>query len=220
MKRLFTEKDIIYLINQGSSTIIAGKNDIFTPSAMDRIKEYKLSIKFVEDTELHKEIIDSSINVGKSKKIAIGSDHTGFHMKSILSKYLTDKGYKIYDVGTFSEESCDYPDLADEVAKKVSEKEVEFGIMIDATGIPSSITANKIAGIRAATCYNEFTAESARKHNNSNVLVLGAKALGEETLKRIIDKWLETSFEGGRHQRRLDKITSIEKRTILNKFYK
>ena len=95
-------------------------------------------------------------------------------------------------------------------AKKVKERSVDWGIIIDATGIPSAITANKLKGIRAATCYNEFSARSAREHNNANILVIGAKAIGEETAKSILDAWLTTNFGGGRHQRRLDKITQIE----------
>jgi ribose 5-phosphate isomerase B len=94
---------------------------------------------------------------------------------------------------------------------KVKNGETDFAVLIDATGIPSSITANKIPGIRACTCYNEFSARSAREHNNGNVLVMGAKTLGEETIKSILEVWLDTPFGGGRHQRRLDKITAIEK---------
>jgi len=97
------------------------------------------------------------------------------------------------------------------VAKSISRGETDYGILIDATGIPSAIAANKIKGIRAATCFNTFTARSSRAHNNSNILVVGAKALGEETIKLIVDEWLSTQFEGGRHQKRLDKITDIEK---------
>ena len=110
------------------------------------------------------------------------------------------------------EKSCDYPDFAEAVSEKVQLGKVDCGLIIDATGIPSAITANKLEGIRAATCYNEFSAKSARSHNDANVLVLGAKTLGEETIKSIVDVWLNTSFEGGRHQRRLDKITGIERK--------
>ncbi|OGU34393.1 MAG: ribose 5-phosphate isomerase B, partial [Ignavibacteria bacterium GWB2_35_6b] len=125
--------------------------------------------------------------------------------------YLKDKNFDIIDVGTNSKESCDYPDFAIAVAKKVGMKEVRFGILIDATGIPSAITANKFPGIRAATCYNEFSAKSAREHNNANIIVLGAKTLGEETIKSILDTWFKTNFAGERHQKRLNKITEVEK---------
>jgi len=213
MKKVFTEEDIIRLHREGSNVVFAGKVDIFTPSALDKVKEFNLTVKLLENGK--SEI--ASVGPGISKIVAIGGDHTGFKIKSMISKYLTDKAYNVKDVGTFSEQSCDYPDFAYEVAQKVVKKEVEFGIIIDATGIPSAITANKVPGIRAATCYNEFSAKSAREHNDANILVLGAKTLGEETIKSIIDKWIVTDFAGERHQKRLDKITAIERRMILNK---
>lgn len=218
MKKLFTEKNIIDIIKSGSSTVVASKDCIFTPSALDKIREFNLTVKRVDEKIILNTKVISKDSLKTNRKIALGSDHTGFHLKGIVSKFLTNKGYNILDVGTFSEESCDFPDFAYEVAQKVLNKEVEFGIMIDATGIPSAITANKLAGIRAATCYNEFTAKSAREHNNANMMILGAKAIGEETVKSMIDKWLATDFGGERHQRRLDKITAIEKKMILNKF--
>ena len=120
----------------------------------------------------------------------------------------------VTDVGTYDEKSCDYPDFAFAVAAKVKEGSVDFGIIIDATGNPSAITANKLAGIRAANCFNEFTAKSAREHNNANVLTIGAKSIGEETAKSVLDAWLSTGFGGERHQRRLNKISEIEKRNM------
>lgn len=143
--------------------------------------------------------------------MAIGCDHTGFSLKNLLIPILSKEGYEIIDVGTNDETSCDYPDFALKVAEEVSQGKVSFGILIDATGIPSSITANKLPGIRAATCYNEFSARSSREHNNANILVIGAKAIGEETTKSIMQVWLNSSFLGERHQKRLDKITEIEK---------
>ena len=119
-------------------------------------------------------------------------------------------GFKVKDFGTFSKESCDYPDFAREVAKNVAFKKAGFVILLYATGIPATITANKVPGIRAATCYNEFSARSAREHNNSNIIVLGAKSLGEETIKSILKVYFSTKFLGGRHQRRLDKISNLE----------
>ena len=121
-----------------------------------------------------------------------------------------EKGFEVIDAGTFDETSCDYPDYAKKVALQVTSGESNFGILIDATGIPSAITANKIKGIRAATCYSNFSAKSSRAHNNANVLVVGSKTLGDETVKEIVSEWLATDFEGGRHQKRLDKITDIE----------
>jgi ribose 5-phosphate isomerase B len=210
MKKLFTERDI-YKAAQGEDKIILiSKDDILTPSAKDKIKELGLTI--IDKDEAEK--ISGTQNLSKTvdlNKVAIGSDHTGFKLKNILSKILIDKGMQVIDVGTYDEKSCDYPDYAHAVAKKVQINEADFGILIDATGIPSAITANKLKGIRAATCYNEFSARSAREHNDANILVVGAKSIGEETIKSILEVWLNTKFGGGRHQRRLDKITSIEK---------
>ena len=133
---------------------------------------------------------------------------------SYLADFLLEKGYEILDVGTFDENPADYPDLAKIVASRVANGEFNFGILIDASGIPSAIVANKFKGIRAATCYNTFSAKSSRAHNNANVLVVGARALGEETIKIIVDEWLSTKFEGGRHQKRLDKLNDIENETF------
>jgi ribose 5-phosphate isomerase B len=210
MKNLITESDIIKLASKGETLIPIGPNDLLTPSAKDRITLLGLTI-ISKEKALEIEAGDTGISKrSKLNKIAVGCDHTGFKIKNILSKILSEKGFEIIDVGTFNEQSCDYPDFALAAAKKVKEKSADFGILIDATGIPSAITANKIKGIRAATCYNEFSARSAREHNDANVLVLGAKTLGEESIKSILDVWIETSFGGGRHQKRLNKIKAIE----------
>lgn len=203
MKKVITEKNIIDLFKKGQSEILINKYDLITPLAKDKIKELKFRIRFEENAT-------SNTEKQLSDKIYIGSDHTGFQLKKILIKFLADKNKDVEDLGTFDENSCDYPDYAAAVAKKVILNKGSFGILIDATGIPSAITANKFKGVRAATCYNEFTAWSARNHNNANILVIGAKTIGEELAKSIINKWFETQFEGGRHQKRLDKISKIE----------
>ncbi len=214
MKKLLTEADIIHLSKSGSKVMSISEGTIITPLAADKLREFGITIeKKVQSASSN--YADNLESFDKSRKlVCIGGDHTGFKAKEILKAYLKERSYQVFDVGTLNEQSCDYPDFAFEVAKKIIMKEVDFGIIIDATGIPSAITANKVPGIRAATCYNEFTANSAREHNNANVLVLGAKALGEETLKSILDTWLKTKFGGGRHQRRLDKITAIEEKFI------
>ena len=214
MKNLITELDIVKLNKNGLKTLPLGDNDLLTPLAIDKIKS--LGIRIVKK-EIIKEISgennpDQFIN--KTNKIAVGSDHTGFKLKNIINKILSDKGFGIIDVGTYDENSCDYPDFAFAVSSKVKEREVDFGIIIDATGNPSAITANKLPGIRAANCYNEFTAKSAKEHNNANVLTLGAKSIGEETAKSILETWLKSNFLGERHQKRLNKIISIEKQFL------
>jgi len=214
MKNLITELDIIKFVQSGGSVLPIGEEDIVTALAWDKINALGIATvkkSSAENISLTVNEIEQSQTV---RRIAIGSDHTGFRIKNILSKILSEKGYEIIDVGTYDEKSCDYPDFAFAVARKVKNNEVKFGILVDATGIPSAITANKVNGIRAATCYNEFSASSAREHNNANILVLGAKALGEETIKSILATWLKTNFGGGRHQKRLNKITEIENNNL------
>ncbi|PID61961.1 MAG: ribose 5-phosphate isomerase B [Ignavibacteriae bacterium] len=208
-KRLVTENDILKIITKGNGIIELTGNELITPAAKDKIKEAK--IKIVKTSEIKTDsIFQTSFPFDEIKTLAIGSDHTGYKFKEIIKKYLQDKNYNILDVGTNNEESCDYPKFAKKVAQFVKNGAVAFGIILDATGNPSAITANKIKGIRAANCFNEFTAKSAREHNNANILTLGAKALGEETIKSILDVWVKSKFLGERHQRRLDLITEIE----------
>jgi len=204
MKRAITEYEILNLLKNGIKELHLTKDDVLTPLAIDRIKRSGMLII--------KEGIKESQPTDYKNKIAIGSDHTGVIAKKVLVEFLKTKKFEVTDIGTYSEESVDYPDIATNIAVRVKGGEVEFGIIIDATGIPSAITANKFKGIRAATCYNEFSAKSAREHNNANILVLGAKSLGEETLKSITDVFLSSKFLGDRHQRRLDKIKAIEEK--------
>jgi ribose 5-phosphate isomerase B len=209
MKKLITEDDVRKILKKGRNVIIICKDTLVTPLALDMIGSNRMTIVEKEPSANNHSFVDqntSQIN----RRISIGSDHTGFKMKNILIKYLGERGFQLNDEGTFDEKSCDYPDFAKAVALKIATGNADAGIILDATGIPSSITANKIKGIRAATCYNSFSAKSAREHNDANVLVLGAKSLGEETIKTIVEVWFSTNFAGGRHQRRLDKITSIE----------
>lgn len=141
-------------------------------------------------------------------KIVIGADHAGLGLKEKIMEAV--KGVDFADVGTYSEESCDYPDYITKVALAIRKKEADMGVALCGTGIGASITANKFRGVRAALCTSEFMAEMSRRHNNANILVLGARVTDEELAVKIVKKWLVTPFEGGRHQRRLDKITRIE----------
>jgi ribose 5-phosphate isomerase B len=209
-KKLITEKEILNLIYKGKKKFEVTGNELFTPAAKDKITEAGIRLVKAELNSADGKIITQG-PFYKFKKVAIGSDHTGFAVKQIVITFLKDEGYEVTDVGTHSEDSCDYPDFAIKVGELVQRGMVNFGILLDATGIPSAITANKISGIRAATCYNEFSARSAREHNNANIIVMGAKALGEETIKSILNVWLNSEFFGDRHQRRLDKITKLEK---------
>ena len=143
-------------------------------------------------------------------KIAVGSDHAGFNAKQQVIEYLKEKGFEVVDFGTYSTESCDYPEFGYRVAKAVQTGECEKGVVICSTGIGISIAANKVKGIRCGLCTNAFMAQKTRLHNDSNVLAMGASVTPFEEMKQIIDVYFSTGFEGGRHARRVDKITAIE----------
>jgi ribose 5-phosphate isomerase B len=145
-------------------------------------------------------------------KIAIGSDHRGFDAKKRIMALLEKLGHEITDVGPFGNESVDYPDFALEVANAVGAGQVDRGILICGTGIGMCIAANKVSKVRAAPCHDSITAEMSRRHNDANVLCLSADLLGDELIDRMIRIWLSTEFEGGRHARRVDKITRYENR--------
>ena len=139
-------------------------------------------------------------------KRAIGSDHGGFDYKASIIKALQDKGYDIVDMGTYSPESCDYPIIAKKVARAVAKGDFEKGILVCGTGIGMSMAANKVKGIRAAVCGDTFSARATRAHNNANILCLGQRVVGEGLALDIVDIWLTTKFEGGRHERRVNMI--------------
>ena len=142
--------------------------------------------------------------------IALGSDHGGYLYKEELKKHLEAKGIEYIDFGTTSTESCDYPVYAEKVCKAIQSGECKKGILICGTGIGMSICANKFKGIRAAVCGDHFSAEFTRKHNDSNVLCMGARTIGAGVALQLADIFLSTEFEGGRHQKRVDMITAFE----------
>jgi len=152
--------------------------------------------------------------VSPQKMIAIGADHGGFQLKEILKPFLVELGFDVLDCGTTSKEAVDYPDFALAVAQAVAGGKASRGIMIDGAGIGSCMAANKVPGIRAAMCYDISTASNSREHNDANLLTLGAGMIGENLAKQIIKTWLTTDFGGGRHQKRVDKIVSIEKQFL------
>ncbi len=139
-------------------------------------------------------------------KIALASDHAGYKYKEEIKKYLSKKGHEIVDCGTNSEESCDYPIFAHAAAKKVAEKEANFGVLVCSSGEGIMIAANKIKGIRAGMGYNDDVARLMRQHNNANMIAFGANFMALEDVERRIDIFLATEFEGGRHERRVNEI--------------
>ena len=143
-------------------------------------------------------------------KIALSSDHRGFVAKEHVKAFLEEVGHAITDFGCDSPASCDYPDTGLTGAECVATGQADCAIFFCGTGIGMSITANKVRGIRAALCHDELTAELSRRHNNANILCLPADLIGEELIRRVVDVWLRTEYEGGRHDRRLQKITDYE----------
>jgi ribose 5-phosphate isomerase B len=144
------------------------------------------------------------------KKVLIASDHAGFDGKEAIKKTLDEMGVEYEDLGTGSLESVDYPDYAERVAKGVASGEAERGILVCGSGIGMEITANKVAGVRAALAWNEETARLARRHNDANVVAVGGRTTSQETIDQIVRAFLTTDFEGGRHQRRIEKIKRLE----------
>lgn len=143
--------------------------------------------------------------------IGIGSDHVGFELKPIIVEYLNELGYEVKDYGPFSTERTDYPTYGYNVATDVSNGVVDLGILICGTGVGISITANKVPGIRAVVCSEPYSAKLSKEHNNTNILAFGSRVVGSELAKMIVSEWLNASFEGGRHQNRINMISKMEK---------
>jgi ribose 5-phosphate isomerase B len=144
-------------------------------------------------------------------KIALASDHAGYVLKTAVAKHLVDKGHDVIDLGTDSEESVDYPGFCAAVGRAVVSGDADYGIVMGGSGQGEQIAANKVHGVRAALCLNEFTARLAREHNDANVLSMGGRIVAEHYAMNIVDVFLDTAFEGGRHVARLDQISQIEK---------
>ncbi len=217
-KRLITEQTIFDAARRGSRFVSVDADTLVTPSARDAAS--RLRIEFVQDAPRTTAASQSVTTYEPADKrsprastvVAIGSDHGGYQMKEQLRAYLVDMGYNVVDVGTNSDQACDYPDFAYAVALLVSSGQAARGIMIDAVGVASAMVANKVQGVRAAVGFSEFAARSSREHNDANVLTLGGRVLGIEAVKAIVKVWLETWFGGGRHQGRVQKISDIEQR--------
>jgi ribose 5-phosphate isomerase B len=152
----------------------------------------------------------------KSMQIGLACDHGGFELKEELKTFLKSFGIELIDMGTFNEDSVDYPDFGVLVAEKVSRGELEKGILICGTGIGMSIVANKFPRIRAALVNDLYSSRCSREHNDANILIIGGRIIGKELAKEIVKVWLETPFAGGRHQRRLEKIEALEKEKFKN----
>jgi ribose 5-phosphate isomerase B len=214
MKPLITAADLERVPQNGELSIT--EDTIITPLAREEAERRGISFRTVSarGLELPYSNAPNESSPEKSARIvAIGADHGGFQLKEQLKTYLRDWGYQVLDLGTNSAEAVDYPDFAEAVARTVARGEAWLGIVLDSAGIGSSIAANKVPGARAALCYDRATARNSREHNDANVLTLGAKLIAPEAAREIVALWLATPFAGGRHQRRVDKIRSIEERS-------
>jgi ribose 5-phosphate isomerase B len=149
-------------------------------------------------------------------QIGLACDHGGFELKEELKGFLKSLGFEPVDMGTFNEDSVDYPDFGVLVAEKISRRELEKGVLICGTGIGMSIVANKFPGVRAALANDLFSSRCSREHNDANILIIGGRIVGKELAKEIVKVWLETPFAGGRHKRRLEKIEILEKEKFKN----
>ncbi len=206
MKSLITEREVLEAVKKGNKTITVTKNTLVSPLAKDTAKQH--GVIFTETSTTMPEF--KSEGNFSIRRIVIGNDHSAVAVKNLIKDYLLSIGLEVFDTGAIDNTPCDYPDIAAQTVRVFFEKKASFAFLIDAVGNASAMTANKFKGIRAAVCFNEFSARSAREHNNANVLALGAKALGDETIISIVKAWLTTAYAGGRHQKRLDKLTIIE----------
>ena len=214
MKPLVTVADLERVPQNGELAIT--EDTLITPLAREEAERRGITFRIASTGEREP---SSSAASGESapeksaRVVAIGADHGGFELKQQLKEHLRDWGYQVLDLGTDSAQAVDYPDFAEAVGNAVARREAWLGIVLDSAGIGSSIAANKVPGVRAALCYDRATARNSREHNDANVLTLGAKLIAPEAAREIVALWLSTPFAGGRHQRRVDKIRSIEERS-------
>jgi ribose 5-phosphate isomerase B len=213
MKPILTASDLERVPDGGEVSVT--QETLITPLARDEAERRGITFRTVSSHE--PEFSGGALGGSDGSKeaarvVAIGADHGGFELKEQLKGYLRDWGYKFLDLGTDSTAAVDYPDFAEAVANAVARGDAWLGVVVDSAGIGSSIAANKVAGVRAALCYDRATARNSREHNDANVLSLGAKLMSPEAAREILAIWLSAAFAGGRHQRRVDKIRGIEER--------
>ena len=195
------------------NTITVEAGTLITPMARETALNRR--IRIVQETAGGPAPADKSVSSAEKKPVvALGADHGGYPMKEMLKGYLAELGYDVLDMGTNSQDAVDYPDFAYAVAQQVAAGKAWRGIVLDGAGIGSCMVANKVPGIRAAMCYDDATARNSRLHNDANVLTLGSGLLGPNLLRQIVKTWLSTDFEGGRHQKRIDKILAVEARHL------
>lgn len=198
-KTLITEDDLRGL--EAGSRLRVAENVKFTALAQDIVNERQITLITKQSRQ----------NMTKVRSVAIGADHGGFKLKEQLKSFLTEIGLQVRDFGTDSEEAVDYPDLAHAVARSVSGKQVDIGIIIDGAGIGSAMTANKVPNVRAAACYSPALAKNSREHNGANVLTLGAGQNSFDEVKQIVEAFVTTDIIEDRHKKRVAKISEIDR---------
>jgi ribose 5-phosphate isomerase B len=214
MKPLITAADLDLVPQNGELAVT--EDTLITPLAREEAERRGITFRITPSRAPESSSSgrpEGSLREKSIRVVAIGADHGGFELKQLLKSHLRDWGYQILDLGTDNAEAVDYPDFAEAVGSAVARGDAWLGIVLDSAGIGSSIAANKVPGVRAALCYDRATARNSREHNDANVLALGAKLIAPEAAREIVALWLSTPFAGGRHQRRVDKIRSIEERS-------
>lgn len=206
---VITEAQVRRAARHGTNlTVPAGA--LLTPSARDAAEQLGVSIVETDPAEQAARLSDQPAAAVPRLPVAVGADHGGFPLKESLKALLSELGWEVLDLGTGSSDAVDYPDFAVAVARAVSEGRARFGIMVDGAGIGSAMAANKVPGVRAASCHDVTTAANAREHNDANVLTLGGTLIGTRLATEIVRTFLTTTFAGGRHQRRVDKINLLD----------
>jgi len=213
-RQVLSERDVREAAAAGKKTIAVPQGTIVTMLAEEAARRAGIGI-VLGAIPAAPDVSPGAPSPGEGGNVvAFGSDHGGFQLKQALIAHAGSLGYRVIDLGTKGEEPCDYPDFAHAVAQAVADGRAWRGVAIDGAGIGSAIVANKVPGIRAACCHNEFVARNSREHNDANVLTLGSRVVGIEVCKEILRIWLESWFAGGRHKGRVEKIGAIERRYL------
>lgn len=211
---LVSERDILDAAAHGRARLAVAPNALVTALARDTARDRGIEIVTEAGRPADLPSDPPRQSSAPPKTLAVACDHGGFDIKDAMVAHARALGWTVTDLGTDSTDSVDYPDFAYAVARLVHLGQVQHGLMIDGVGVGSAMVANKVPGVRAALCPDVFSAFNARAHNNANVITLGSRTMGVESCKRILAEFLATDFEGGRHQRRVDKIMDVEARFL------
>jgi ribose 5-phosphate isomerase B len=212
---LVSERTVLAAAAAGRGSLAVPEGALVTALARDTARDRGVDLVAGADADVPEPTPGTAGRTeAPARTLALGCDHAGFEIKGALAEHARQLGWTVTDVGTDSAESVDYPDVAYAVGRLVHLGRVQLGLMIDGAGVGSAIVANKLPGVRAALCPDTFSAYNARAHNDANVLTLGSRTMGVEVCKRVLAEFLQTAFEGGRHARRVGKISDVEARFL------